>query len=102
MDRYKEYIKEIAQEITDNYTLSKYNKLILENNTTRDCLVLTPEAFYYSSDKVKALYNKIKNDCKLMETFKGQLDNYCMNLLNKVQTEILSQLKIYYCMKQEV
>lgn len=95
MDRYKDNIKEIVQEITDNYTLSKYNKIILESNTTKDCLVLTPEAFYYISDKVRALYNKINLDCRLMETHKGQLDNYCMNLLNKVQAEILSKLKIY-------
>lgn len=101
MDRYKEYIKGIAQEITNDYTLSKYNKLILENNTTRDCLVLTPEAFYYSSDKGRDLYNKIKNDCKLMETYKTELDNYCINLLDKVQQKILSQLKIYYYMEQE-
>ena len=63
-------------------------------------LILTPEAFYYSSDKVRILYNKIKNDCKLMEVYKTELDNYCVNLLDKVQQKILSQLKIYY--EQEV
>ena len=99
MERYKESINNIIQEITEKYTLEK-NMLplgykILCHKDNRDCLTLS-DNFYYFSKSMKDLYQKIDEDCDMMETYKGELCRYNSNLKEKIQNKICNSLLTAY------
>ena len=99
MERYREAINNIVQEITEKYRLEK-NMLplgykILCNKEDRNCLTLS-ENFYYFSRSMKELYKRIDVDCDMMEPYEGELCRYNSNLKEKIQTEICNSLLVAY------
>lgn len=99
MERYREAINNIIQEIKEKYKLEK-NMLplgykILCHKDNRDCLTLS-DNFYYFSRSMKELYQMIDVDCDMMETYEGELYRYNSNLKEKIQSEICNRLLVAY------
>ena len=99
MDKYREIINNIVQEITEKYKLEK-NMLslgykILCHKEDRHCLTLS-ENFFYSSRSIKELYQQIDRDTERMETYEGELCRWNSNLKEKIQTEICNSLLVAY------
>ena len=95
MEKYRESINNIVQEITEKYKLEK-NMLplgykILCKKDDRNCLTLS-ENFYYSSRSTKELYEQIDKDTECMETYEGELCRYNSDLKEKIQMEICNKL----------
>lgn len=99
MERYREEINNIIQEITEKYKLEKnmlpLGSKILCHKENRNCLTLS-ENFYYFSRSMKELYKRIDADCDMMETYEGELCRYNSNLKEKIQTEICNSLLVAY------
>ena len=99
MEKYRESINNIVQEITEKYKLEK-NMLplgykILCHKDDRNCLTLS-ENFFYTSRSIKELYQQIDRDTECMETYEGELCRYNSNLKEKIQTEICNSLLVAY------
>ena len=99
MEKYRETINNIIQEIKDKYRLEK-NMLplgykILCHKEDRNCLTLS-DNFYYFSRSMKELYQRIDADCDMMETYEGELCRYCANLKENIQKEICNSLLVAY------
>lgn len=99
MEKYREAINNIVQEITENYKLEK-NMLplgykILCKKDDRNCLTLS-ENFYYSSRSTKELYEQIDKDTECMETYEGELCRWNGNVKENIQKEICNQLLVAY------
>ena len=99
MEKYREAINNIVQEITEKYKLEK-NMLplgykILCKKDDRNCLTLS-ENFYYSSRSTKELYEQIDKDTECMETYEGELCRWNGNVKENIQKEICNQLLVAY------
>lgn len=99
MEKYREAIKNIVQEITENYKLEKnmvsLGYKILCKKDDRNCLTLS-ENFYYSSRSTKELYEQIDKDTECMETYEGELCRWNGNVKENIQKEICNQLLVAY------
>ena len=105
MEKYREAINNIIQEIKDKYRLEK-NMLplgykILCHKEDRNCLTLS-DNFYYFSRSMKELYQRIDADCDMMETYEGELCRYCANLKENIQKEICNSLLVAYGINQKI
>lgn len=95
MERYREAIDNIVQEIMEKYRLEK-NMLplgykILCHKEDKNCLTLS-ENFFYFSRSTKELYQQIDHDTDCMETYEGELYRYNSDLKEKIQMEICNKL----------
>ena len=95
MEKYREAINNIVQEITEKFKLEK-NMLplgykILCHREDRNCLTLS-ENFFYTSRSIKELYQQIDRDTEYMETYDGELCRWNSNLKEKIQVEICNKL----------
>ena len=99
MEKYREAINNIVQEITEKYKLEK-NMLplgykILCHREDRNCLTLS-ENFFYTSRSIKELYQQIDRDTEYMETYDDELCRWNSNVKENIQKEICNQLLVAY------
>ncbi|MGL5329909.1 MAG: hypothetical protein ACRDD7_11610 [Peptostreptococcaceae bacterium] len=90
IERYKNEIEAIAQNILKNHTVKHvefFGEYILENNSG-DCIIMN-ENFFIMNKSIKALLNTIDREVKMIETYAGELETY----YNKLVDSFYSVLK---------